>query len=51
VRALLWHLFARSAWAHADTVVAGTTVAGAALASGPSFGVGSDNNSGGEHER
>jgi hypothetical protein len=41
VRALLWLLFPRSAWAQTATVVAGTTVEGAALASVPSVGVGS----------
>jgi hypothetical protein len=40
VRALLWPLFSRIAWAKPVTVVAGTTVEGAALASVPLVGVG-----------
>jgi hypothetical protein len=41
VRALLWPLFPWSAWAQTGTVVAGTTVEGAALVSVLSVGVGS----------
>jgi hypothetical protein len=41
VRALLWPLFARSAWDEPATVVAGTTREGAALASVRSVGLGS----------
>jgi hypothetical protein len=43
--ALLWSLFARSAWAQPATLVAGTTVEGAALASVRSVRVGSASHS------
>jgi hypothetical protein len=40
VRALLWPLFSRSAWAQPATVVAGTTGEGASVASDRYFSVG-----------
>jgi hypothetical protein len=49
VRALLWPLFARTAWSQTATVVADTTVEGAALASVRLVGVGSANHCGGGH--
>jgi hypothetical protein len=39
--ALLWPLFARSAFAHLDTVVAGATIEGVAVASVRWVGLGS----------
>jgi hypothetical protein len=41
MRALIWHLYARSAWAQQATVVAIMTGEGATLVSVPSVGVGS----------
>jgi hypothetical protein len=41
VRALLWPMFDRSAWAQLSNVVAGTKIEGAALVSVLSVGVGS----------
>jgi hypothetical protein len=51
VRTLLWSLFARSAWAQPATVVAGTTVQGAALASVRLVGNGLDSRCGSGHDR
>ena len=51
LRALLYPLFARSAWAHAATVLADTTVEGVALASVRSVGVGSAGHYDSGHER
>jgi hypothetical protein len=51
MRALLWPLFASSAWAQPAAVVAGTTVADAALASVRSFVVGSATHFVGGHDR
>jgi hypothetical protein len=50
MRAQLLPLFAWSAWAQPATVVAGTTVQGAAPASVRSVGVGSARNCGGGHD-
>jgi hypothetical protein len=50
VRTLIWPLFDRSTWAQPDTVLAGTTVEGAILASDRSVGVGSISHCGGEHD-
>jgi hypothetical protein len=49
VRALLWPLFARSAWAQSATVLAGTTSEAAALASVRLVGVGSTSHCGVGH--
>jgi hypothetical protein len=51
LRALLWTLFERSAWAQPATVVADTTGEGAALASVRSVGVGSYSHCVGGHDR
>jgi hypothetical protein len=51
VRALLWPMFAGSAWALTANMVAGTTGEGAALASVPSVGVGPTSHCGGGHDR
>jgi hypothetical protein len=51
VRALLWQLFARSAWPQTATVVASTTGEGAALASVRSIGVGTARHCGGGQDR
>jgi hypothetical protein len=51
VRALLSLLSSLSAWAQPATVVAGTKVEGAALASLRSMGVGSTSHCGGGHDR
>jgi hypothetical protein len=48
-RALLWPLFAWSAWAHSATVVAGRKVEGAALSPVRLVGVSSGNHCGGWH--
>jgi hypothetical protein len=50
-RALLWHLFARSAWALSATVLASTTIESPALASVLSVGVVSASHCGGGHDR
>jgi hypothetical protein len=50
MRALLWPLFARSEWAQAATVVAGTKNEGAVLASIRSVGVGSASHCVGGHD-
>jgi hypothetical protein len=50
VRTLLWPLFAWSAWAQPDTVVAGTAIKGADLASVRLFGMGSASHRVGEHD-
>jgi hypothetical protein len=49
VRALLWPLFAPSAWAQPATVVAGTTGKDAAVASVRRVSVGSASHCGGGH--
>jgi hypothetical protein len=49
VRALLWPLFVRSAWAQPATVVAGTTGKGASLATGRPVGVVTASNCDGGH--
>jgi hypothetical protein len=49
--ALLWPLFSRSAWAQAASVVAGTTVEAADLATVGSIGVGSGSHYGSGHDR
>jgi hypothetical protein len=46
VRPLFWPLFARSAWAQPDTVVAGTTVEGTTLAYVLFVGVGTASHNG-----
>jgi hypothetical protein len=51
VRALLWPVFARSAWAQAATVLASTTCEGAVLSCFRSVDVGSASHCGGEHVR
>jgi hypothetical protein len=51
VKALLWSLFARPAWDEPATVVAGTTVEGASLASVLSVDVGSASHWGGGDAR
>jgi hypothetical protein len=51
VRALLWPLFARSAWVQPATVVAGKTGEGADQASFRLVVVGSDSHCGSGHER
>jgi hypothetical protein len=51
VRALLWPLFAWSAWAQPATVEAFTIGEGAALASDRSVDVGSTSHCGGGHDR
>ena len=51
MRELLWSLFARSALAQADTVVADLTDEGAGLASESLFGVGPARHCGGWHGR
>jgi hypothetical protein len=49
VRALIWPLFAWTAWVQSATVVAGTTGEDDALASVPLLGVGSTSHCGGGH--
>jgi hypothetical protein len=51
VKVLLWPLSARSAWDQTTTVVAGTTVEGAVLASVRLVGAWSDSHCGGGHDR
>jgi hypothetical protein len=51
VRALLWPLFALSAWAHTDTVVAGKSGEGTSLASVSLAGVGPASHCVGGHDR
>ena len=50
MRALLWPLLARLAWAQPQTVVAGTSGEGAALASVLLVGLGSASNCGGVND-